>query len=188
LQKISAINTILGSYGKYGITEENIRLTNNPREINEEISRVRRILHTEYDRIENDILKVNTKGSHQALSDLNKIKAMQDSINYLIMIGDISRPSAEPVIKQAEGVLILAYGNIKANEKYVYFNDEADEKLYTADNLETRLTRFLHPYKVMGDFFVGKIPFIFIFWIILSILLDVIGFISFDNAFKKEEF
>jgi hypothetical protein len=40
----------------------------------------------------------------------------------------------------------------------------------------------------MGDFFVGKIPFIFIFWIILSILLDVIGFISFDNAFKKEDF
>ena len=133
-------------------------------------------------------MKVNVKGRQQALGDLNKIKAMQDSINYLIMIGEISRPSAEPVIKQAEGVLILAYGNIKANEKYVYFNDEADEKLYTADNLETRLTRFLHPYKVMGDFFVGKIPFIFIFWIILSILLDVIGFISFDNAFKKEDF
>ena len=188
LRKISEINNKLGHYGNYTIDEKSIRITNNVTEIQEEITSARNKLHGEYDRIENDKLKVNTKGSHQALNDLNKIKAMQDSINYLIMIGEISHPSAEPVIKQAEGVLILAYGNIKANEKYVYFNSEADEKLYTADNLETRLTRFLHPYKVMGDFFVGKIPFIFIFWIILSILLDVIGFISFDNAFKKEEF
>ena len=188
LGKISQINNKLGHYGNYKIDEESIIITNNVNEIQREISRVRRTLHDEYDRIENDKLKVNARGSHQAQSDLHKIKAMQDSINYLIMIGEISRPSAEPVIKQAEGVLILAYGNIKANEKYVYFNNEDDEKLYTAENIETRLTRFLHPYKVMGDFFVGRIPFIFIFWIILSILLDVIGFISFDNAFKKEEF
>lgn len=187
LQYIENINKKLSVYGDYKIAPPST-VTGNLQLVHAQINATRDRLNNQYKAIENDKLKVNTKGSHQALSDLNKIKAMQDSINYLIMIGEISRPSAEPVIKQAEGVLILAYGNIKANEKYVYFNNEADEKLYTADNLETRLTRFLHPYKVMGDFFVGKIPFIFIFWIILSILLDVIGFISFDNAFKKEEF
>ena len=113
---------------------------------------------------------------------------MQDNINNLIQAGQISHASSEPIIKQANGVLTLAYTNIKTSAKYVYFNTIDDEKLYTADNVETRLSRFLHPYKVFGDFFVGRIPFIFIFWIILSILLDVIGFISFDNAFKKEDF
>lgn len=184
---INELNQKLSAYGDYKIAQPS-EVSGSLQKVNAEIDLTRARLMTQYNKIEDEKLKVNVKGRQQALNDLNKIKAMQDSINYLIMIGDISRPSAEPVIKQAEGVLILAYGNIKANEKYVYFNDEADEKLYTADNLETRLTRFLHPYKVMGDFFVGKIPFIFIFWIILSILLDVIGFISFDNAFKKEEF
>lgn len=187
LQYIDNINQKLSTYGDYKITPPST-VSSNLQMVHEQINLTRERLMDQYNKIEDEKLKVNVKGRQQALGDLNKIKAMQDSINYLIMIGEISHPSAEPVIKQAEGVLILAYGNIKANEKYVYFNNEADEKLYTAENLETRLTRFLHPYKVMGDFFVGKIPFIFIFWIILSILLDVIGFISFDKAFKKEEF
>ena len=107
---------------------------------------------------------------------------MQAHISKLIAVGQISHASSEPFIKQANGVLTLAYSNIKPNAEYVYFTTKDDEKLYTAANIETRTSRFLHPYKVFGDFFVGRIPFIFIFWIILSILLDVIGFISFDNA------
>lgn len=102
------------------------------------------------------------------------------------MVGRLSHPSSEPIIKQAEGVLILAYANINMNEQFVYFANKEDEKIYTTENLETRTSRFLHPYKTLGDFFTGKVSFNFIFWLILSILLDVLGFISFDLALKKE--
>ena len=129
---------------------------------------------------------VSTRNANQARKDLQNIQVMKTVIDSLVQVGLISRPSSEEIIKQAEGILILAYSNIKTNEQYVYFNNEEDKELYTATNIETRTSRFLHPYKVLGDFFTGKIPFIFIFWLILSILLDVIGFISFDLAFKKD--
>lgn len=130
--------------------------------------------------------KVNEEASIQARRDLKNITILQDSIEQLIQMKEISFPSAEPIIKQAEGVLVIAYNNIKMNDKYVEFIDKDDEELYTAQNPETRTTRFLNPYAVMADFFTGKIPFMFIFWLIISILIDVLGFLSFDLAFKKE--
>lgn len=186
VRHIGDINTSLSKYGNYKVPMPHY--TNNLNQVLQEVEATRNALHAQYAKIESEKLKVSMKDRNQALSDLHKIKAMQDSINYLIMIGEISHPSAEPVIKQTEGVLTLAYSNIKTNEKFVYFDTEEDEKLYTAATIETRISRFLHPYKVFGDFFKGEVPFIFIFWIILSILLDVIGFISFDQAFKKEVF
>ena len=182
LHHVSDINTKLGQYGKYQIDEPN--RTNYPPQIKIEIANTRNRLEAQYAKIEDEQLRVSKTDSYQAQEDLNKIKIMQNNINNLIQTGQISHTSSEPMIKQANGVLTLAYTNIKTSAKYVYFNTIDDEKLYTADNVETRLSRFLHPYKVFGDFFVGRIPFIFIFWIILSILLDVIGFISFDKAFK----
>jgi hypothetical protein len=186
LHHISDINTKLGQYGKYNIEEPN--RTNYPPAIKQEISNTKNRLDAQYAKIEDEQLRVSRTDSYQAQEDLNKIQIMQAHINDLIAAGRISHASSEPFIKQANGVLTLAYSNIKPNAEYVYFTTKDDEKLYTAANIETRTSRFLHPYKVFGDFFVGRIPFIFIFWIILSILLDVIGFISFDNAFKKEDF
>lgn len=133
-----------------------------------------------------DDRKVEQKYASKAATDVNHIKIMHDSIKNLIMVGRLSHPSSEPIIKQAEGVLILAYANINMNEQFVYFTNKEDEKLYTAENLETRTSRFLHPYKTLGDFFTGKVSFNFVFWLILSILLDVLGFISFDLALKKD--
>ena len=130
--------------------------------------------------------KVNEQASIQAKRDLRDLNILQDSIKNLIHTKEISSTGAEPVIKQAEGVLTIAYNNIKMNDKYVTFNNDEDKKLYTAQNPEPRTTRFLNPYVVFADFFRGLIPFHFIFWLIISILLDVLGFISFDLAFKKE--
>lgn len=185
LRYVAAINKELGIYGNYHI--EPPMTTRNMKDTHTQIELTRNRLHEQYSAIEDQKLKVSKKDSYLAKESLNKIKAMQDTINYLIMVGQISSTKSEPIIKQTDGVLTLAYSNIKTNEKYVYFNTDEDNDLYTSDYIETRTSRFLHPYKVFGDFFVGKIPFIFISWIILSILLDLIGFVSFDKAFEDNK-
>ena len=184
LQHIDNINAKLGNEGKYSMYRPVI--TKNATTTRNEIQTAESSLNTVLDIIDKEKYRIDTKFASQARKDLDNIKIMQEVIDSLVQTGHLAYPSAEPYIKQAEGILSLAYTNINMHNEYVRFNNEDDEKLYTATNLETRTSRFLHPYKVMGDFFTGKIPFIFIFWIILSILLDVLGFISFNLAFKKE--
>lgn len=122
-----------------------------------------------------------------AQKDVQNIIAMEDTVHNLILTSRISKSEAEPLIKECEGVLVVAYSNIKNNKDYVAFDqDTKDESLYTAEVLETKTTRFLNPYSVAADFFSGKIPFAFIFWLILSILIDVSGFIFFYKATKKD--
>lgn len=122
-----------------------------------------------------------------AQKDVQNIITMEDTVHNLILTSRISNSEAEPLIKECEGVLVVAYSNIKNNKDYVAFApDTKDESLYTAEILETKTTRFLNPYSVAADFFSGKIPFAFIFWLILSILIDVSGFIFFYKATKKD--
>lgn len=184
LRYIDNINAKLGNEGKYSMYRPVI--TYNATDTRNEIQTAESSLNTVLDIIDKDKYRIDTKFAIQARKDLDNIKIMQEVIDSLVQIGHLAYPSSEPYIKQAEGILSLAYTNINMHNEYARFNNEDDEKLYTATNLETRTSRFLHPYKVMGDFFIGKIPFIFIFWIALSILLDVLGFISFDLASKKE--
>lgn len=183
LQHIHNLNNELSNYGKYAIVLP--QTTRNDSDTKREVDNAQLNLDKSLQELKKDFM-VSTRNANQARKDLQNIQVMKTVIDSLVQVGLISRPSSEEIIKQAEGILILAYSNIKTNEQYVYFNNEEDKELYTATNLETRTSRFLHPYKVLGDLFTGKIPFIFIFWLILSILLDVIGFISFELAFKKE--
>lgn len=183
LQHIHNLNNELSNYGKYAIVLP--QTTRNDLDTKTEVDNAQLNLDRSLQELKKDFM-VSTRNANQARKDLQNIQVMKTVIDSLVQVGLISSPSSEEIIKLAEGILILAYSNIKTNEPYIYFNNEEDEELYTATNLETRTSRFLHPYKVLGDFFTGKIPFIFIFWLILSILLDVIGFISFDLAFKKE--
>lgn len=183
LQHIHNLNKELSNYGKYAIVLP--QTTRNDSDTKREVDNAQLNLDKSLQELKKDFM-VSTRNANQARKDLQNIQVMKTVIDSLVQVGLISRPSSEEIIKQAEGILILAYSNIKTNEQYVYFNNEEDKELYTATNIETRTSRFLHPYKVLGDFFTGKIPFIFIFWLILSILLDVIGFISFDLAFKKD--
>ena len=183
LQHIHNLNNELSNYGKYAIVRP--QTTRNDSDTKREVDNAQLNLDKSLQELKKDFM-VSTRNANQARKDLQNIQVMKTVIDSLVQVGLISRPSSEEIIKQAEGILILAYSNIKTNEQYVYFNNEEDKELYTATNIETRTSRFLHPYKVLGDFFTGKIPFIFIFWLILSILLDVIGFISFDLAFKKD--
>lgn len=129
---------------------------------------------------------VNKEAALDASRDIRKIKAMEDSIHNLIMTKEISSAKAEQIIKQAEGVLVVAYANIKSNNQFVKFECDDDKDLYTADPLETKTTRFLNPYSVAWDYFTGKIPFSFTIWLFLSILIDISGFLFFNQAFKEE--
>ncbi len=185
LHYIDNINAKLSKYGDYLMYRPNT--THNFKETQQEIDIASRSLNYRLNLIADKEFKIKQEIANKiAAEDLENLKTMHEVVDSIIQAGKISYPSAEPIIKQIESVLSLAYSKINVNNDFVYFKTLDDENLYTATNLETRTSRFLHPYKVMGDFFLGKIPFIFIFWIILSILLDVLGFISFDLAFKKE--
>ena len=135
--------------------------------------------------IEDEKYKVPQKVSNEIkFKDIPKMDILKDSISIFIQTHTLWMQ--EDYIKQVEGTLSEIYGKIKMYSCFVRFKTPEDEKLYTAEHIETRISSFLDPYKVMGDFFTGKHSFKFIFWIILSILLDVLGFISFDLALKKE--
>lgn len=135
--------------------------------------------------IEDAKYKVPQKVSNEIkFKDIPKMDILKDSISIFIQTHTLWMQ--EDYIKQVEGTLSEIYGKIKMYSCFVHFETAEDEKLYTAEHIETRISSFLDPYKVMGDFFTGKHSFKFIFWIILSILLDVLGFISFDLALKKE--
>ncbi len=136
-------------------------------------------------RLKSDKYQVSQNAAEEAVKDVNNIKAMEDSVHQLIQTNQISEDSAEPVITQSAGVLKIAYSNIKANSKFINFNNIDDKEIYTAANIDTRTTRFLNPYSVTYDYFTGKIPFTFTFWLLLSVLIDVSGFFFFYQATKK---
>ena len=136
-------------------------------------------------RLKSDKYQVSQKAADEADKDVKNIVAMEDSVHQLILTNQISEDAAEPVITQSAGVLKVAYTNIKTNSKFVKFNNKDEEKIYTAANIDTRTTRFLNPYSVTYDYFTGKIPFSFTFWLLLSVLIDVSGFFFYFQATKK---
>lgn len=78
------------------------------------------------------------------------------------------------------------YATIKTYQQFVDFKNDADKELYTCDNPETKVKRLLSVYDVWIDFISGKLGGLsFVFWILISILVDVAAFIFFDIAFKK---
>lgn len=127
--------------------------------------------------------KVSKVAASAAEEDIWKLELMTDSIKVMVEIGNIY----EDVITQAEGVILGGYTTIKNNQKFVKFDNAIDKKLYTAENLETNTKRMLSVIDVWIDFFKGKYPISFLFYVLLSILVDVAAFIFFDFAFKKRE-
>ena len=66
---------------------------------------------------------------------------------------------------------------------------EIDKDVYTAENPVTKITRLLSVVDTWEDYIHGDFAGRgFIFWIIISILVDVAAFIFFDIAFKKSEY
>lgn len=135
------------------------------------------------EQIKDQNYKVSKTAAGEAAEDIRKIGLMTDTIKVMVETGSIH----EDVITQAEGVILSGYTCVKNNQKYVKFDNQKDKKLYTAENLETNTKRMLSVIDVWIDFFKGKYPISFLFYVLLSILVDVAAFIFFDFAFKKRE-
>lgn len=84
--------------------------------------------------------------------------------------------------------LNTAYNTVKKNRDFINFSSKTDEANYTADNPITKVKRMISVFDVWEDFMAGEYAgHGFMFWIIISILVDIAAFIFFDLAFKKRE-
>lgn len=135
------------------------------------------------EQIKDQNYKVSKTAADEAAEDIRKINLMSDTIKVMVETGSIH----EDVITQSEGVILSGYTNIKNNQEYVKFDNTNDKELYTAENLETNTKRMLSVIDVWMDFFKGKYPVSFLFYVLLSILVDVAAFIFFDFAFRKRD-
>ena len=80
------------------------------------------------------------------------------------------------------------YNTINAYHDFVRFNNSEDEARYVTTRPETKVRRMLSVFDVWIDFVKGEYPWSFIFWILISVLVDVAAFIFFDIAFKRRDF
>lgn len=104
-------------------------------------------------------------------------------------IGDktINLNDAEDVVDVCDK-LNTAYNTVKKNSDFINFSSKTDEANYTADNPITKVKRMISVFDVWEDFMAGEYAgHGFMFWIIISILVDIAAFIFFDLAFKKRE-
>lgn len=104
-------------------------------------------------------------------------------------IGDktISLNDAED-IEDVCDKLNTSYNTVKKNRDFVNFASKTDEAIYTADSPVTKVKRMISVFDVWEDFIKGEYSgHGFMFWIIISILVDIAAFIFFDMAFKKQE-
>lgn len=84
--------------------------------------------------------------------------------------------------------LNTAYNTVKKNSDFINFSSKTDEANYTADNPITKVKRMISVFDVWEDFMADEYAgHGFMFWIIISILVDIAAFIFFDLAFKKRE-
>ena len=86
-------------------------------------------------------------------------------------------------------ILNKGYNEVKKNRDFVNFSSKADEETYTADHPVTKVKRMISVFDVWEDFIKGEYAgHGFIFWVIMSILVDIAAFIFFDLAFRKTDY
>lgn len=117
-----------------------------------------------------------------------KKRIATNKANIKKVLNDIHKMSSinDQVMINAGLVLTESYALIGKYSDRLDLKD-ADKQVYTG-NAISKTARMLSVWDVWMDFFNGKIARgKFIFWIIISILVDIAGFIFFDMAFKKED-
>ena len=132
---------------------------------------------------------VDEKKVEQAKKDATAdIKKVQ---NAIVGLNEMKNNGVQDdaTINTANTILKGAYSTVKNYQDMVVFKSAADKEIYTADNQVTRTTRLLSVIDTWIDYVNGKYDGRgFIFWIIISILVDIAAFIFFDIAFKKSEY
>lgn len=92
------------------------------------------------------------------------------------------------IIKQVDLALKQGYAVVHNYSDYVTFANADDKKRYDASDQVTRTGHLLSVFDVWGDYVAGHYAGRgFIFWILLSLVIDIAAFIFFDIAFARQE-
>lgn len=112
---------------------------------------------------------------------INNINVVQHKLHEMGTTVD------DVVLREAGLVLTESYALVKQYSEKIQFNED-DKDLYTTYNI-SRTTRMLSVWDLWVDFFAGLLPSSgrFVFWIVISVLVDIAAFMFFDFAFKKED-
>lgn len=120
---------------------------------------------------------------HKAQTDIKNLKPYLDMIN--------SNPSALNDVTNAHTIdnrLLAGYATIKIYNDFICFQSESDKDKYVTEHPITKLKRLMSVFDVWHDVLTGQYKgHGFIFWILISILVDIAAFIFFDLTFKKRE-
>lgn len=161
---------------------------NSPKERQNLCDAYRQKMYTLADSKARNIVQSILSPSEENLREVTLSLKNLQLINKSIDSGELDLTNAEDV-QGIKDKLNIAYNIIKKNEQFVNFKNESDKEIYTCANPQTKVARLLSVYDVWVDFLTGKEGGLaFVFWIIISILVDVAAFIFFDIAFKKRDF
>lgn len=132
------------------------------------------------------ITSPSTENQKEASTMVKNLDIMKKAIDN----GDIDLNNAEDM-ENPGGVcdkLNNAYNIIKKNDQFVNFKSEEDKAAFTAPSPVTKTKRLISVFDAWEGYFKGDFEgHGFVFWIIISILVDIAAFIFFDLAFKKTE-
>lgn len=119
----------------------------------------------------------------KARTDVKNLESIEGEMN--------NNPSALNDVTFAHEVdnrLLAGYATIKTYKDFVSFNSESDKERYVTEHPITNLKRLMSVFDVWRDVLTGQYKgHGFVFWILISILVDVAAFIFFDLSFKKRE-
>ena len=133
--------------------------------------------------IEAGIISPNKKNIAEAKRDEENLSRVKTYIDNGTIDLNESRD-----IKGVCDKLNMGYNTISKNRDFVNFRTKEDEKTYTANHPVTKVDRMISVFDVWGDYMKGEYDgHGFIYWIILSMLVDIAAFIFFDLAFKMNE-
>ncbi len=120
----------------------------------------------------------------KASTDVKNLEFIAEEMN--------NNPSALNDVTFAHEVdnrLLTGYATIKTYNDFVSFHSESDKDKYVTEHPVTKLKRLMSVFDVWHDVLAGQYKgHGFIFWILISILVDIAAFIFFDLTFKKREY
>lgn len=146
--------------------------------------KIYKLAETKKDAIRNSMTAVNKKVYQD-----NAQKAL-DNLNYIVNEMN-SKPSAINDVGFAHALdnrLLTGYAIIKQYSNFINFENESAKQRYTVEHPITKIKQLMSVFDVWKDTLQGRYKgHGFIFWILVSSLVDIAAFIFFDLAFKKEE-
>lgn len=147
----------------------------------------RKMIYTLRDAKEKNIINEMTPANDNYKKVAERDYKNLDIVKENISNGNIDVNDAEDV-KMVCDKINQGYSTIKMYSQFVNFKNNDDKVAYTASNPQTKVSRLLSVYDVWVDFLKGRQGGLsFVFWILISILVDFAAFIFFDMAFKKTE-